>query len=283
MTPLMQEILRDQCLPVAKRKAFLGSLPPEKLTNTHCFEMSSVREMMGDLAIDLGRAVDADPQSIERLAFLPAPRTWIEWHEISGRRIAWHLEADDAEDAAVCTIFTNASGHVAVEHWEIVPPYAIPAGKLPLRGHSGLGRYSLDFVVGDSGLSEWKKYELYTATTLVVYAALAMINSPRIIGRRQYMSHRGLQRQLIASKSLVGKFPLRAWTEIKLEVAPPRNEFGEPSKEAHLTGDRALHFCRAHLRVRLGKLEYVSAHWRGDASLGIKQSRYKLTKPRRAA
>jgi hypothetical protein len=46
--------------------------------------------------------------------------------------------------------------------------------------------------------------------------------------------------------------------------------------EAHYTGEKCLHFCRSHLRVRNGRLEQVKAHWRGNPSLGIKQTRYKL-------
>lgn len=89
------------------------------------------------------------------------------------------------------------------------------------------------------------------------------------------MPHRGLERALIANQKLVGKFPLHAWTEIKLHVTPPKEAEGE--HEAHLTGERALHFCRAHLRIRLGRLEVVKAHWRGNPAIGIKQSRYTVT------
>jgi hypothetical protein len=49
---------------------------------------------------------------------------------------------------------------------------------------------------------------------------------------------------------LVGKFPLRAWTENILKVALPDDRTAEPSKEAHLTGEKCLHYCRTHLRVR---------------------------------
>jgi hypothetical protein len=109
-------------------------------------------------------------------------------------------------------------------------------------------------------------------------AALALINTPRIIGRRQHMPHQGMQRKIAAGKKMVGKFPLKAWTEIKLEVMPPVIDGGQ--HEARLTGGKALHFCRAHLRIRMGHLERVSAHWRGDPSLGIKQTRYSVIPPR---
>ena len=107
-----------------------------------------------------------------------------------------------------------------------------------------------------------------------LYGLLAIINTPRVIMRRQHMPHAGLQRALIASRRITGKYPLLAWQELQLKVQPP--DIDESDHEAHLTGARALHFCRAHLRIRLGRLELVSAHWRGDPALGIKQTRYRV-------
>lgn len=96
------------------------------------------------------------------------------------------------------------------------------------------------------------------------------------------MPHRKVERELTKAFGL-GKFPLRAWTELRLTVAKPAEIDDGESHEAHLTGRRALHFCRKHIRIRNGKLEYVSAHWRGDPALGIKQTRYKLRAPQSSA
>jgi hypothetical protein len=112
--------------------------------------------------------------------------------------------------------------------------------------------------------------------TFDAYAALALINSPRVIGQRQHMPHERIEREKLKQRRLVGKFPVQAWTEIMLTVAPPDARSGEPASEGHLTGDKCLHFCRTHLRARRGRLEYVEGHWRGDPALGIKQSRYRV-------
>lgn len=118
----------------------------------------------------------------------------------------------------------------------------------------------------------------------VAYAILAIINSPRIVGRRTHRPHAGLQRALRRARGLgVGKFPLRGWTEIILEITPPQVDVSGRVHETRLTGRRALHFVRQHLRIRNGGLELVSAHWRGDAALGIKRSRYKVVPPRNQA
>jgi hypothetical protein len=108
---------------------------------------------------------------------------------------------------------------------------------------------------------------------------LALINTPRIIGRRQHMPHKSLEAKLSRLGFAAGKYPLHAWNEIRLEVGIPRDLSDEASTEAHLTGRKALHFCRSHIRIRLGRIEIVRAHWRGDAAVGIKRSRYKLELP----
>ena len=107
-----------------------------------------------------------------------------------------------------------------------------------------------------------------------LYGALALINTPRVIGRKQHMPHAGLQKKMAAARGMVGKFPLRGWTELTLAVSPPAVDGQE--HEVRLTGGKALHFCRAHLRIRLGQVELVKPHWRGDPALGIKQTRYRV-------
>lgn len=106
-------------------------------------------------------------------------------------------------------------------------------------------------------------------------AALILINSPKVIGRRVFAPHRGLERRMLAQQAVVGSFPLQAWTKILL-ACTPRDASGEAAAEARLTGRRCLHWVRAFTRIRNGKLEIVGAHWRGDAAIGIKRSTYEL-------
>lgn len=167
--------------------------------------------------------------------------------------------------------------------------HAAPSEFCSSKELGGLKLMGDDFRVEQQN-GDWRHVRPYSPTETealrigyipLMYAALSVINTPRVIGRRQHMPHAGLQRKLAQARGMVGKFPLHAWTEIKLEVSPPRldrSATGDPH-EARLTGAKALHFCRCHLRVRLGQLELVSAHWRGDPALGMKQSRYKLLPP----
>jgi hypothetical protein len=111
----------------------------------------------------------------------------------------------------------------------------------------------------------------------VHYAALATINTPRIIDRHQHMPHQRAERELLKGICVPAKFPLRAWTDIILKVGvPPDDKSASGDHEAHLTGEKCLHYCRSHLRVRFGYLEYVQGHWRGNPALGIKHSRYRM-------
>lgn len=118
-------------------------------------------------------------------------------------------------------------------------------------------------------LKEQAEYILYSTAL-----RLAAINSPRIIGRRIHSPHKGLVREL--SKSKLGIGQLHDWHEIRLEVTKPRDVYdGEPHEDL-LTGKRALHFCRKHLRLcQSGVFTYVREHWRGDASIGIRRGKYR--------
>lgn len=260
MTPLARRIVKELTLPL-KRRTFndrVGLVP--RMSDTHCFELSEVTQAIQSLAGDINRR----PGSSDVLAFLPAPKTWLEW-KVGANRYGILLEETkfgaDFTIAGEKGFFSETGGQIALHETLLA---------------SGLD----DVAFRDAG---WLGPKNSHFLLLFIYAALALINTPRIIGRRQHMPHRGLERDLVRAMRTVGKFPLHAWTEIKLEIIDPHDASGDPSAEAHYTGKRALHFCRAHLRVRLGKLEIVRSHWRGDGSLGIKQSRYRLTMPRAEA
>jgi hypothetical protein len=105
---------------------------------------------------------------------------------------------------------------------------------------------------------------------------LAIINSPRIIGRRVHQPHKGLAREL--KRRDIGIGQLLPWHEIKLEVTKPRDIYDGEQHEDVITGRRALHFCRKHLRLcHSGTLTYVREHWRGDPAFGIRRGRYHVT------
>lgn len=247
MTPLAHRMVKELTLPLAHRtfQDSSGSNMLRRMSDIHCFDITEIQLAAYELSTNPSAYEGSD-----YTAFLPAPRTWLETAN-KHCRFGWLLEEKGggivrAQQATLQDIDRDVYFGTFGEPWELslTRPYS-------------------------SDPEKWTPDQL-------VPAYLLFINSPRVIGRRTHQPHRGLARALLAKRSVIGHFPLNAWTEIKLEVGPPRDESGLSSSEVHLTGQRALHFCRSHLRVRLGRLEIVRAHWRGDASLGIKQSRYKL-------
>lgn len=260
MTPLAQRIVKELTLPL-KRRTFAdhAKLLP-LMGDVHCFDCSEVYPAAFELCQDMARR----PEQIGRLAFLPAPKTWIEFKsESAAPRLGILLRE----------VRTGGLPHSAsLDYGVSVGFQSMKGGVLELTAALKTGQPPIVApTINTQRLIDDERI------TYILYAFLALINTPRIIGRRQHMPHRGLERQLIANQKIVGKFPLHAWTEIKLDINTPRDATSDDPTEAHLTGRRALHFCRAHLRIRLGRLEIVSSHWRGDPALGIKQARYKLT------
>lgn len=256
MTPLAHRIVRELTVPLKERTFRDQDNLLRRMDDIHCFEITEIR----DAAFQLANTPEAFYDS-DCISFLPAPKTWLEYMGPKGNKRTGYLLEELGNGRVRSTCVAEGIGYCSFAHPE-----------LDEEGWGVLGSNELDLTARYSG-DQWNQDALIPAYML-------FINSPRVIGRRQHMPHRGLERKLIAQRKMIGHFPLHAWTEIKLEINPrPGDHSGEPSQEAHLTGQRALHFCRAHLRVRLGRLEVVRAHWRGDASLGIKRSRYKLTVP----
>jgi hypothetical protein len=264
MTPLAYRIAKQRWTPRKHREPFddEGGLV-DRMDDIHCFEVSEVFDLIDDLGSKWHASMITDGRYNHfcpvdrRLAFLPAPKTWIEWRggpdDQKGYRFGALLEDEVTNEIGLATFADGTPGYM--RSFKHQSPFALRLldADIQLRTHP------------DSPMTRsWQITFL-----LRLYATLAMINSPKVIGRRQIMPHRTLVKNWS-----VGKFPLHAWTEIKLLVnKPPEIDDGAPH-EAWLTGRRALHFCRAHVRMRLGVLEYVRSHWRGDPAIGIKRSRY---------
>lgn len=275
MTPLASRLAKQLVAPRNQADPYWRlnkNLLKKCLSDIHCFEVTEALQMVPELKRTIedrfGKVLsesDIKPEQSEfigQLVFLPAPKTWIEYKHSSVWRIG--LLVEEFGPTGRVTLFTEKTAGTAglislvSDDWEVPPGLHIAIPQVLKDEFRQLGKTDTE------ALSSFLK---------VAHTCLILINSPKIIGRRQIMPNAGLERRL--TKGLgVGNFPLHAWTEIKLHVTKPIEiDDGEPH-EAHLTGRRALHFCRKHIRIRFGKLEYVSAHWRGDPAIGIKQSRY---------
>jgi len=258
MTPLAHQIVREMMLPQHRRTIEDRSGLLKRMDDIHCFEITDVLALSLQTVGSIVRCGGMDAT----LAFLPAPKTWIEWQSPAGFRVGYLLDGTRNEQAPVTWAAMQVPGHpvVTLSYSERLPLLQNEDGRITLT---------------DTTLGVWAEKTRWSSVGLCV-GAIPIINTPRIIGRRQHMPHRGLEKRLLKDRPNIGHFPLHAWTEILLRVEPPKDASDE-EHEARLTGQRALHFCRAHLRIRCGRLEVVRAHWRGDASLGVKRSRYRLS------
>lgn len=267
MTPLARRIMKDLTLKPSKREMIdhVGFI--SQMTDIHCFEVSEVHPLVNDL---LNKAID-ETRSGGRLStvraaaaetsFLPAPRTWLEFERDGSRHGYLLIE----------------KGHVAEVFWVLPDEGGRPIATGPYTmGLAGAGGVLSTLELQRAGVTDRISFAL-AGIAVALNIFLALINTPRIIGRQQHMPDASLERRMLKHRRAIGHFPLHAWTEIKLKVHAPANLSDEEPVEAHLTGQRALHFCRAHLRIKGGRVELVKAHWRGDASLGIKRSRYMVT------
>lgn len=252
MTPLAHRIIKDLALPAKDRTWVDGSRVQAMMGGVHCFDATAVMP----LATELARSMYQHGVSRER-AFLPSEKTWLEVRDEYGYRQAVFLWSQ-ANDHALCVqVLEDGRFH----------PFTLPLNE-DLGGAKD--RRSRQVILDSIGDCPSR------LRSDLIYALLAIINTPRLIGRKQHMPHRGLERCLAKAKQTAGIFPLRAWTELTLSVSAMLTEADGTVHEAHYTGEKCLHFCRSHLRVRNGRLEQVKAHWRGNPSLGIKQTRYKL-------
>jgi hypothetical protein len=230
------------------------------MADIHCFEVSEVFELVDDLGQKWHEAMTGkdglykDGNVIEKtFAFLPAPKTWIEWRSETGRTGVLLSEVADM-GFALCTVAQSDGARISSVGQQLA---------FPMHSREDFGlRVHPDFPG-----SRAQQITLL----LRIYAMLALINSPKIIGRCTRPAHKALV------KASAGMAPVHSWTELKLQVTKPVEIGDGQEHEPRLTGPRALHFCRAHARIRLGRLEYVSAHWRGNPSAGVRQKRYSLS------
>lgn len=258
-----------------------------------CFEVSAVT----DLSDMLAEQAQEKNSIAESLAFLPAPATWIEYAIPADGARGGYLLVQKTETSASCVSVYAAD----IKGGTYFIP--CPLADLPLLDTSDADGFALDSTLSQQELGreyladqaeriihdaggvrkarwdasnvDWDKLlldEQHRAYRL--YALLSIINSPKIIDRSTNKPSSGLQKRLErkAGKS-AGLLP---WHEILLDVRPPPDPEQHDVGEARLTGPKAFHFCRSFLRIRLGRLERVRAHWRGDPALGVSQASYRV-------
>lgn len=259
-----------------------------------CFEITAVRE----LADDLGQQALERGNVIESLAFLPAPVTWLEHRytrEDGTPAVHAHMLVDRGDNTAsvTSTVGCEINGRTV-----FIP---IPLGNLRLLDEADPDGWAIDATLVTDGIDSQtharnlmrglyplrpgveapretadpdKMLDDAQARSWQLYATLSLINSPRIVARSERKASSGLGKFL--NRKGDGPYNLLPWHEVFLDITPPPEATDADGGGSRLTGPRALHFCRQHIRIKRGRLEMVRAHYRGSADVGIAQTQYRV-------
>ena len=260
MTPLAHRIARDM-LAFRKDRAFLGEAEAwicQHMLDAHFFDVAEILPLAHELVVH----AEGSAKALQDLCFLPAPITWLEFIQSNGSRAAFMVAQIDEREAIVVVVDGN--------EFRALPIGILYTEELLADEVGGVMFKCLNTFGGD-----FEQRVLFS-----VIGLLNLINRPGGLMRREHAPHRGIARDL-SKRAMVGRFPLRGWTEITLNVAPGGNQ-REP-KAAGSTGDKCLHFVRSHRRRCYGVWVQIPAHWKGDPALGIKQTRYRVVPQRKAA
>jgi hypothetical protein len=266
MTPLAHRIVKDMLQPVKQRTFDVQpSSHPSILTHFreefHCFELTQIAELAKRFNSEM---LEAGFPSVA-FSFLPAERTWLEWRDRQGIRLGVMLvRKGDFADVYVASDTPFLGGFVA----SMALVGALSKFDPTIRWEN-----SEQFLFTDV---QARGRPAHTAKALLwqTYARLLLINTPNIVTKTPHDPHRGLARQILAERKLLGIFPLQAWTEITLRIGTTVTT-GDPTT-AKLTGMKCFHWTRSHRKRVHGQWTIISDYWSGDGSLGIKQSRYKV-------
>jgi hypothetical protein len=231
--------------------------------DTKCFELTEAAGLL------LSLVRDAKTKGIAyAMSFLPAPLTWLEMDVGGGRLVAIYLrELKEQLLSELTYIEANDKYSKAVKF----PPIQLLSDSDPDEWAITATQYVIDNYQPPSSREDTLK-NVYNMV-LFTYSALAVINSPRIVGRVDNQPMVKLSKD--QGKRTGQPYRLLPWHRVQLNITPSARDGGDPART--LSGPRALHYCRQHLRIKRGKLEYVRGHFRGDAAVGISRSYYSVT------
>ena len=260
MTPFARSIFLGKC------NVDADCLPATNMLHEcQFFELSDVFDIASDLA---WRVAYGNAELTGDFCFLPSEPCALEWKNDAGQNFLFLLYRRK-DKIIMRSVFGYKKGWVA--------PYLDTDLFSERATGSIVPKLEAWSCTKDEegGAPSAQRLDLFDRAMAAIF--LEFINRPEVVGRRQHMPDQRLERALLKGRVNIGKFPLRAWTEIQLNVNRTTHDASMlPSREAHLSGKRPMHFCRAHLRLQLGRVVLVRGHWRGDASVGVKRSRYKV-------
>jgi hypothetical protein len=206
----------------------------------------------GDAAAGMLHETQGDLTALAGRGYLPAPITWLEWRDGESRNALLLIEDERQSGPArdICAYLVNG--------WD-------------RECHAIGGVFFFD--------NGWRLDDDFPHGTALAGRLMAMalgylnvLNTPTLVRERIVQPHAGLARTLAQRGFMGGKFPLQGYTEITLRPGAVIAGKGRGGTSA----DRCLHFVRRHERRIHGVWTMIDPHWRGDASLGMRLTRYKL-------
>lgn len=265
MTPLAHFITKQLTYPVKDRIRMLkdngGFLPI--ISEVHCFECSALSGKVDEFFIEFFESKKRGEHLLfldelnDEFGFLPAPKTWLE--QKAGNVLMGFLLEEVENHVTIKCAAKEADRNFASTFAGVI--------HLPARG----------IKMTDDVLKvvPWSAQNLQMSDSEMAWAVvesmclLSLINSPKVIGRHNFAPHRGLQKALTSEYG--ERFKLKDWTEIHIKTGEPRQLTDNLPGDGYTGGRKCLHFVRKFRRCN-GQI--VRSHWRGDAALGINQSRY---------
>jgi hypothetical protein len=299
MTPLAQHIVREflRDRKTNKFKVADYNLPELLLDDCHCYDVTEVVELGKEMMLAKKdkeklkqeklkrekRLIEPTEESIKKTKsiteltyFSPSSKTWIEFNTIR----------HDRKDLRVGFFITNETWNKTKltndEFICVTYNLEVPIPILFMSKYRDINTWALY----DSNNKEWIfKIEDETNRFFMnfcvshIAASFLMINSPKVIARDIQPFHAGLRKDLSKYVPSQGRSKhLNEWHVIKLEVFKDGKEKHYSDDENKtLRGKMAYHYVRNFTRIRLGKLELVREHFRGDATIGTSKSYYNVT------
>ena len=266
VTPVAHAIVREMCKPLKARRLHDPDNVGARLADAHCFDVSAVRDMAIGLAVRPADLRDSPT------CFLPSPVTVL----ADGVRLP---SGGRCETLAV----SDVGGVLRLRLLSEQKDGAFQIGSAFAVVHPGGENFDVRAVDLPRDTDDLK-----VGVVLDLFLAmLAIINSPHVVARTLRPPHTGLQREVGRARGMGGRYPTLGTTEVKLIVGA---RDACTTQTTRLSGERALHFVRQHMRVVGGTLTLiggvpvrlggdqtlVKAHWRGSPARGIKRSRYRV-------
>ena len=188
--------------------------------------------------------------------FMPADRCWIEWPMGQDGDMGVLFDGYG-------TVRTGRAVFYGKKHREDAPTFA------PLDVDLDKGLIALSAVEDIDWMDAVRARGAIETITPLIFALLALVNSPKIVKRDPARLDRLNRKRLSA-----GRYTYHPHHVVRLNV--DRKDVRVGASDGGDGASRALHFVRAHLRLWNGQYILVQPHWRGDPQVGIVKPAYEV-------